>query len=135
MPCHAWTALHLLVQQSNEFVVTVPSARYLYETSLISRGNCYSSRFSLYFLLEHTTSDRAVMAEAGNSETEADAPKPVAPALACPRKKYKPLSEEETASLFDSDGRLIRENKLRQALFEGIYNSGGAITTGFVDGR
>ena len=59
------------------------------------------------------------MAEAGTSEAEADARKPAPPAVACPRKNYKPLSEEETASLFDSDGRLVRENKLRQALFEG----------------
>ena len=60
-----------------------------------------------------------VMAEAGTGEAEADAPKSVSPPMPCPRKNYKPLSEEETASLFDSDGRLVRENKLRQALFEG----------------
>ena len=59
------------------------------------------------------------MAESGTSDGEVDAPKPVSPAMPCPRKNYKPLSEEETASLFDSDGRLVRENKLRQALFEG----------------
>ena len=59
------------------------------------------------------------MAEAGPSEAAVDDAKPASHAMPCPRKNYKPLSEEETASLFDSDGRLVRENKLRQALFEG----------------
>lgn len=35
------------------------------------------------------------------------------------RERYAPLTKEECQSLFDSDGRLVKENKLRKALFEG----------------
>lgn len=79
----------------------------------------HSLRTDVSLLLERTTNDRDIMAEAGSSVAEVDSSAPVTPIVPCPRKSYKPLSEEETASLFDSDGRLIRENKLRQALFEG----------------
>lgn len=40
-----------------------------------------------------------------------------------PRKGYRPLTYDECRSLFDNDGRLVREAKLRKALFEGMYLS------------
>ena len=36
------------------------------------------------------------------------------------RKSYVPLEHQECLSLFDDDGRLIKEAKLRKSLFEGI---------------
>ena len=33
----------------------------------------------------------------------------------------KPLGSSECAQLFDEDGRLVKEEKLRKALFEGKY--------------
>ena len=36
------------------------------------------------------------------------------------RKSYLPLDHQECLSLFDNDGRLIREAKLRKSLFEGM---------------
>ena len=39
------------------------------------------------------------------------------------REKYTSLDKEATSLLFDNDGRLVKEDLLRQALFEGTYYS------------
>ena len=41
------------------------------------------------------------------------------------REGFRCLSTEECAGLFDSDGRLVKEARMRQALFEGERDRGG----------
>lgn len=39
------------------------------------------------------------------------------------RERYMSLDKEATSLLFDNDGRLVKDDLLRQALFEGTYYS------------